>query len=198
MPVRVYIPGGANPGGPGRVLTASQRKPTMATSRPYRLTVKETLQKVLVAEDSVRTKLDLPAILPPEQTGEILARILKEHGFAEDGNTLVRESRGVRTEVDPGSGQVTVSARDSEEIDLSGEGDLPACTPCAERAKESLRQGLREKLAGEADARNRALQTEVSDRLEGALAELGCELERVSNQVTAQALRRKAASLGQI
>src|SRR5262249_26811792 len=168
----------------------------MASSRPYRITVRETLQKVLVAEDSVSTTMDLPPILPPQETGEILARILKEHGFAEEGNALVRERRGVRAEVDPGSGQVTVSARDSEEIDLSDEGDLPACTPCAERAKESLREGLREKLAGEANARNRALQTEVTDRLEGALVELGCELERVSNQVAGAALRRKAASLG--
>jgi len=170
----------------------------MANSRPYRITVKETLQKVLVAEDSVSTKMDLPPILPPEETGEILGRILREHGFADEGGSLVRERRGVRAEVDPGTGRVTVSARDSEEIDLSGEGDLPACTPCAERAKESLRQGLRDKLAGEADARNRDLQTQVSDRLEGALGELGCELERVGNQVTAQALRRKASSLGQI
>jgi hypothetical protein len=167
-------------------------------SRPYRITVKETLQKVLVAEDSVRTKMDLPPILGPEETGEILARVLKERGFEEDGNVLSREGGGVRVEVDPGSGEVTVSARDSEEIDLSDEGDLPACTPCAERAKESLRQGLREKLSGEANERNRALQTRTTDRLEGALGELGCELERVGNQVAATALRRKAASLGEI
>jgi hypothetical protein len=172
----------------------------VATSRPYRITVKETLNKMLVAEDSVRTRMDLPPVLPPEQNGQILARVLREHGFGDSGGggTLVRENRGVRAEVDPGTGEVTVSADDREAVDLSDEGDLPACTPCAERAKESLRQGLREKLERQAGERERDLQTRVTDRLERALAELGCELERVSNQVAATALRIKAASLGEI
>jgi hypothetical protein len=170
----------------------------MATSRPYRITVKETLQKVLVAEDSVQTKLDVLPILPPDQTGEILTKVLKERGFTDQGGTLIRERRGVQVEIDPGTGQVTVSTGSSEEVDLSAEGNLPDCTPCAERAKESLREGLQEKLASEANARNRDLQTQVTNRLEGTLVELGCELERVANQVTATALRRKAATLGEI
>jgi hypothetical protein len=177
---------------------ASEEESNMASSRPYRLTVKETLQKVLVAEDSVQTKLDLPPILPPRQTGEILARVLKERGFTGEGGVLVRERGGVKAEVDPGTGQVTVSARGGEAVDLSEEGDLPACSPCAERAREALREGLREKLAKEADARTRGLQEKVTERLEGALGELGCELERVANQVTSSALKRKAAALGQI
>jgi hypothetical protein len=170
----------------------------MASSRPYRIIVRETLQKILVAEDFVQTKMDLPPILPPEQTSEILTRALEERGFHSEGHTLVRERRGVKAEVDPGTGQVTVSARGSEEVDLSDEGELPGCSPCAERARESLRQGLREKLQGEADALERDLQTRTTDRLEGALAELGCELERVAHQVTATALKKKAASIGQI
>jgi hypothetical protein len=170
----------------------------MASSRPYRLTVKETLHKVLVAEDSVRTKLDLPPILPPEQTSELLARMLRERGFTGEGDVLVRTRGGVKAEVHSGTGEVTVSARGSEEIDLSDEGNLPACTPCADRAREALREGLREKLNNEADARKRDLQTQVTDRLEGALMELGCELERVANRVTSSALKRKAAALGEI
>jgi hypothetical protein len=170
----------------------------MSTSRPYRITVKETYQKILVAEDSVRTKLELLPILPPERTSAILAQALKDRGFTEEGVALVRERRGVRTEIDPGTGQVTVSARASEAIDLSREGDLPSCSPCAERARTALREGLREKLRSEAEARNRDLQTQLTDRLEGALGELGCELERVVAQVTAEALTEKAASLGEI
>jgi FtsH ternary system domain X5 len=177
---------------------ALEEEPHLASSRPYRLTVRETLQKVLVAEDSVQTKLDLPPILPPGQTSEILAKVLKERGFTEQGASLVRESGGVKTEIQPGTGEVKVSAQGSEEVDLSDEGDLPACSPCAERAKETLRVGLREKLTREADSRKRGLQTQVTDRLEGALGELGCELERVANQVTSSALKRKAALLGQI
>jgi hypothetical protein len=170
----------------------------MASSRPYHLTVRETLQKVLIAEDSVQTTLDLPPILPPEQTSAILDRVLKERGFAPEGGKLVREHGGVRAEIDTDTGQVRVSAKGSEEIDLSDEGDIPACSPCAERARVAVRAGLREKLSKEADNRQRDLQTEVTDRLEGAIGELACELERVANQVTSSALKRKAAALGEI
>jgi hypothetical protein len=169
----------------------------MSSSRPYRITVRETLREVLVA-DWVETRMELPPILPPAETGALLAGILRERGFTGDGDTLTRERKGVTTTVHPGTGQVTVSADVDELIDLSEEGDLPACTPCAERAKESLRAGLQEKLRTEADDRQRALQTEATNRLEGALAELGCELERIANQVTSTALKRKAASLGEI
>ncbi len=170
----------------------------MASSRPYRITVREVLQKVIVAEDHVTTRLDLPPILPPGETAEVLTRVLKERGFAPEGDRLVRERGGVRAEVGPDTGELTVSAEAREEVDLSDEGDLPACSPCAERAKVALREGLKAKLSGEADRRERGLQAEVTGRLEGALGELGCEMERVVNRVTAAALKRKAASLGAI
>jgi hypothetical protein len=170
----------------------------MATSRPYRITVRESLHKVLVVEDSVRTRLDFPPILPNEQMSAILTGVLQGRGFSPQGDQLIRDHGGVRAAIQPLTGEVTVSTHGSEEIDLSDEGDLPSCTPCAERAKESLREGLREKLKHAADERERSLQEKVTDRLEASLVELSCELERVSNQVASKALVQKAATLGEI
>ena len=42
------------------------------------------------------------------------------------------------------------------------------------------------------------LQGKVTDRLEGELGDLRQELDQAVNRVTAEALKRKAASLGQV
>ncbi len=172
----------------------------MANSRPYRLGVKATLDKVIVAKDSVQTKIDLPPILPSNERAEILTKVLREKGFkGENGRgVLTRERGGVSIQIDPNDGNVTVSTEGDEDIHLEEEGNLPACPPCAERAKESLREGLQEKLNREADLKERDLQRKVTDRLEGALAEIACELEKTANQVTGTMLKRKASQLGVI
>src|SRR5262249_3052043 len=42
------------------------------------------------------------------------------------------------------------------------------------------------------------LQRQVTQRLEGAITRLGCEIEGVVHKVTSEALKRKAAQLGEI
>ncbi len=172
----------------------------MANSRPYRLGVRVTLDKVIVAKDSVQTKIDLPPILPSSERTEILTKVLREKEFkGENGSgILTRERGGVNIDIDPTDGNVTVSTEGDEDIHLEDEGNLPACPPCAERAKESLREGLQEKLNKEADQKERDLQRKVTDRLEGALAEIACELEKTANQVTGTMLKRRAAQMGVI
>lgn len=173
----------------------------MASSRPYRITVRETLQKTVGASDRVGTRLELPPILPPAAMSGHLARVLGERGFAPDHGSpgsLSRSRDGVTARIDPATGEVDVSASGSVDLDLSDEGDLPGCSPCAERSRASIAAGLRRRLETQAGEAQRVLQNEVTDRLEGAIGELGCELERVANQVTASALKEKARSLGEI
>lgn len=171
----------------------------MAASRPYRLTVKESLSGTIVGDDHVRTKLDLPPVLPPEQTRAILDRTLRQRGFGGDGDTLKRELGGVLAEVDTTTGGVKVSSLAEVDVELEAEGgNLPGCHPCAERARESIRAGLRLRLGAQMVDRQDELQREVTARLEKALPALACELERVANQVTSSALKQKAAQLGEI
>lgn len=168
-------------------------------SRPYRVTVRESLQRTVVAEDSVKTRLEVLPLLGEAETQEILKRTLKERGFEEDGDKMSREKGKIRTEIDPATGDVEVSSKDSRDIDESAEGDLPnSGCGCAVRAKEALRQNLRDNLKNIANQKERDLQVEVTNRLEGALQGIACELERIANQVTGTSLRRRAQQLGQI
>jgi hypothetical protein len=157
----------------------------VATSRPYKVTTKEVVGKTVVAEDHVNIQLDIPPILPREQTGEILAGALKERKFVEgEDGKLVRERDGVTVEVDPDGGSLTVSCEAEKQLPPPSNP-----SPCGCRAAARLKE--------EQSAHN-DLQRKVTQRLEGAITRLGCEMEGVVHKVTAEALKRKARQLGEI
>ena len=156
----------------------------MASSRPYKIKTKEVVGKTVVAEDHVKVQLDIPPLLPKEQTAAILADALKERKFKQKkGGHLVRERGGVTITVDPEGGTMTVSAE--------AETTLPPGdpSPCSCRALARLH----EEKHVQTD-----LQRQVTRRLEGAVARLGCEVEGVIHRVTVEALKRKASQLGEI
>ena len=65
-------------------------------------------------------------------------------------------------------------------------------------AEKDLRAGLRQDLEQRADPEEGKLQSAITDRLEAQLVDLRKELDQVVNRVTAEALKLKAAQIGQI
>jgi hypothetical protein len=167
----------------------------MANSRPWKVTAQAPIKKVVLAEDHVQTRVDVPPILPPEETAEILAGELKSRHFKDSGgDSLVRERGGVRVQVQPRTGEVTISVEASEEVELPP--DNPS--PCTCRMREVLREGLSQSQKNSLGKAQDKLQQAVTSRLEGSLARLGCELESIAQRVTVEAVKRKAAQLGQV
>jgi hypothetical protein len=171
-------------------------------SRAYRIRIQEQLRKVIRASDHVAACLELLAILPAEQMGELLASELKRRGFEPAGNRLTRRTQGICVEVEPGSGQVTVRAEAEEKVALEADGDAWLDEDWSQEAKEAAtrqaRQALQHELGGLADDKAAQLQREITDRLTGHLTDLKKELDQAVNRVTAEALKRRAAQLGQI
>jgi hypothetical protein len=169
-------------------------------SRAYRVRVRETLRRVIRAEDHVGTMLELLEILPPEAMADLLRRELIGRGFVAEGESLVRRGDGVTVAVDPASGSVTVRAEASEDVELeaSGEGvayeELRRKRELEEQLREEARVDLERKAGQKADELRRG----ATDRLEAELLGLRAELDGVVNRVTAEALKRKAAQIGQI
>jgi hypothetical protein len=170
-------------------------------SRAYRINVRETLNRVIRAEDHVSTQLELLEILPPEVMAQLLRAELEKRGFELKGEELVREQDGVRVTVDPATGTVTVHAESAEEVELKGErigwaGDHDGRD--SKRVREATKQELRKELEGKAGVHREKLQSQVTDRLEAQLGDIRKELHQAVNRVTAEALKQKAAQLGQI
>jgi hypothetical protein len=171
-------------------------------SRAYRIRVRESLKRVLRAHDRVSTQLELLEILPPEQMAALLEQELLNRGFQKQGDVLVRQQKGgVTVSVDPTSGTVTVQAEALERVELEAEREGRAyddAGPHARGVKKQLKEELQKSLARKAEEQTARLQSELTDKLEAQLGDLRQELDQAVNRVTADALKQKAAQLGQI
>lgn len=171
-------------------------------SRSYRISVRECVNKVIRAEDRVSTNLEILEVLPPEQMAGLLSNELERRGFRREGDgTLVRKAKGVTVTVDPAKGTVTVLAEAAEDVKLEGtreDRSYVETGPHAERVRETLREGLQRDLQKKAAEKESGLQAKVTDKLEAQLGALRQELDQAVNRVTAEALKRKAAQLGEI
>jgi hypothetical protein len=170
-------------------------------SRAYRIRVRETLNRDIVASDQISTCLELLDILPQDQMADLLARELQRRGFESRDGKLYREQDGVRVIVDPHSGQVTIEAEQTEHLQLQAEGEGRAWDdvgPSSDNIRKQLSKNLRKDLERLSEEETNRLQQQASEKLEASLDQLRRELDEVVNRVTAEALKQKAASLGQI
>jgi hypothetical protein len=170
-------------------------------SRAYRISVRESLRRVLRAHDRVSTQLELLEILSPEEMAELLSLELEKGGFERKDGELVREQDGVKVSVDPKSGTVTVSAESSQDVELQSAREGTAwddAGPSAKSVREGLTKQLQQELEKQADKKTSELQSQVTDRLEKQLGDLRQELDQAVNRVTAEALKEKARRMGQI
>jgi hypothetical protein len=170
-------------------------------SRSFRVSVKESVSKVVKAEDSVSTQLEVLGVLPPEDMAGLLEQELAQHGFDKVGEKMVRTEKGITVSVDAKTCTVTVSVEASEQAAAEGEKEGRAYDdvgPSAGAVREQLRKELQKDLEKKIQEKQAALQGKVTDKLEAALSDLRDELDQAVNHVTAEALKVKAAQLGQI
>lgn len=170
-------------------------------SRSYRIAIKESENRVIRAEDRISTDLELLEVLPADQMAAMLEAELERRGFKKEGDILVRRDNGVMVSVDPQTGTVTVSAEASEKVDIEVQKEGHAWDdvgPNSKQVKENLKKEARKDIDRKAQEKTASLQTQVTDRLEGQLNDIRDELDKVVNRVTAEALKQKAAQMGQI
>lgn len=168
-------------------------------SRAYRISVRESVTNVVCAEDHVSCELELLGILPADQMADLLAAELAQKGFERDGDKARRQAKGVTVTVDLKSGTVTVRAQKSEEVEIQGEKTGYVYHPGeSKRREEELRKTLQKELTTQTHTKKTELQKEVTDALEAQLGDLRGELDGAVNRATAQALKQRAAQLGQI
>lgn len=168
-------------------------------SRAYRIRLSESLRRHIAVDDGICSSLELLDVLPREQMAELLARELAGAGFEEREGQWVRvDDEGVEVRVDPQQGTVTVSAASREQVEVSKTREVRAYAENDVVTRERARADIQAELESEVGEREKALQAKVTEKLEGKLGDLRQELDRISNRVTGEALKRKAASLGEV
>lgn len=171
-------------------------------SRAYRITVSESVRRDIVADDEVRSRLELLSILPPEETAGLLRTELLARGFEEcEDGSLRRTKDSTTVTVDPCNGEVIVKIEAKVVAVVEGKREAvgmedvgPGIGATEAKAREQLRHDLDRKL----DRDREKLQQETTRELERQLAELQPELGRIVNKVTRDALKIQAARLGSV
>ena len=150
-------------------------------------------------EDGVCTSLELLPILPKEQTAELLAAELEKRGFEREGAVARRtEPDGVHIEIDVSTGAVSVKAEASSAIAIEKERTERIYEETLEAGTQAARKRVADEAEVEALAAEQRAQREVSEKLAVRLRDLRRELDAVTNRVTAEALKAKARTLGEI
>lgn len=170
-------------------------------SRAYRIKVSESLNRVIRASDHVSTQLELLEILPQDAMAGLLEKELETLGFEREGELLVRQQNGVIVEVDPKTGTLTARIEADQQVQLEREGEANVYdfgSETSQQIQQAKRDQLQNEMEKEADAEQKKLQQEITDRLEAELIDLRGELDQAVNRVTAEALKQKAAQIGQI
>jgi hypothetical protein len=170
-------------------------------SRAYRIRVKESISQDLSASDEVCADLEVLEVLPGDQMAELLARELKARGYEEKDGKMVRTQDGVTVTVDPKSGEVSVRAEKGEKVELETEKEgwgYDDVGPRAQQVRKQLSEQAKAELERRAERQQERLQGEATERLEGAMADVRKELNDAVNAATREALKQKAAQLGQI
>ena len=170
-------------------------------SRAYRIRVRESVQQDLAASDEVCSDLEILEILPGDQMAELLVGELKVRGFEEADGKLVRSREGVTVTVDPKTGTVGVKAEAGEHVKLETEKEgwgYDDVGPKTAQIRQQLSEQAKAELERRAQRQQDRLQGEATEKLEGGLAAVRKDLNDAVNFVTREALKRKAATLGQI
>lgn len=167
-------------------------------SRAYQIRIKESVKDHIRVEDGVCSSLELLEILPRETMGEILAKALEERGFERDGEVMRRVDDEIEVAVDLKEGTVTARLSAEKDVDVTVERSRVVAEEIAKREEERLREHVKKGLEREVESERERLTDEVASKLEKHLKDLRLELDKVTNRVTADALKAKAAQLGEI
>ena len=170
-------------------------------SRAYRISVSDSITKVVCAEDHISSELEILEILPLDQMADLLAEELVKRGFERDGDEVNRVDGDISVTVNVKTGVVTVRAATSEEVEIVGNKDgymYDDYGPDKATAEQQLREKLKKELEKGADKEREKLQKQLTDSLEKELVEIRKELDQAVNRATAEALKQKASQMGQI
>jgi len=179
-------------------------------SYPYRVVVTKAVEEHVDANDRVVTKVALTPILPKEAMKETLVEVLKKKGWKErkDGKLEKKGPEGEEQVFDPDELTITTEVKEKETIrkektvEVMGDAwhkeDIEAEK---DRLRAKASADLEKRLAVTDDERStkkQELEKKIADKIQKGEGARKKEVNEALLEVYAEALKKKAASLGSV
>jgi hypothetical protein len=174
----------------------------------YTISLSETVTRTVRVSDGIDTRLEIPPILGPEATAGLLADELAARGFSRDGEQMhIQLNDTTRVSIDLSDATVTIRAErhSAESITASvnasvarNEKDQALPGQRIKQLKDKHRKPLKQELDRADKQRHETRTRELADELEQQLPAIEALLDALSQAVASQALKIRAAELGEI
>jgi hypothetical protein len=168
-------------------------------SMAYRIRAASSEERTIHVEDGVCSSLEILDVLPRDNMKELLAAELEKRGFTRKGDKLKRQEKdGIEIEVDVKEGTITARIGQGEKVGVKVERSGVARNANDAEAQARLDDSVKREVERQFQEKQEKMRGEATKKLEGRLKDLKKELDQVVNRVTAEALKQKARSMGEI
>lgn len=172
-------------------------------SRPYVISLSETVTREIVADDGVECTLSILNVLPAEQMQPILEQELTRRGFQQEAGSWTRTSEtGIRVEVNAASRKVSITKKAQKTLTVTGSGSVHGDTDDRSDVREKHLQEAAQRAQENANKQLEALREKeraaITAELRAGIEPLTKELDQIALRVTQEALTTKARTLGDV
>jgi len=171
-------------------------------SQCYQIDLKQSVVRVVRAEDSISYPLELTEILPPEEMGEMLRQVLTAAGWetANEDRFETTGPGGERLTIDLETMELTATLEVEKELvaeaGATGQGESNQVARQVARAQlDAKAAALGQQLE---ESGQRDVEKETTTRLDESEDARQRQLNELLQQVYTEALKRKAGQLGEI
>jgi hypothetical protein len=168
-------------------------------SRVYRIRISETVTRTVHVKDGIERPIDLLGILPSDEMNELLRQQLETDGFnRQDNGSMVKDQNGVIIEIDPGERKIQASVAQSQKLSATVKQSQQSWGESRKEAKEMALSTAKAEANDQIQLEEKRLQEQVTEQLTDALGEIQRQIDQAINRATGEALKRRAAQLGEI
>lgn len=166
--------------------------------------MKEYLSETVTINQKWKQKVHLLKILPDQEMGNLLRLELLGQGWEEEKGHLQQSNGDWNLQFDPITRMLSISYDREEIIEASfdDEVDIYEHTDNREKARreahDQIRSSLDQRLSGDKKKKEEELEREFEKVRESLLEKLETEMESAVENTHKHALRKKAASLGEV
>lgn len=168
-------------------------------SRAYKVEINESVSRVKRVGDGFTTSLQILDVLPREAMSPLLKAELESRGFEDvEGKMVQQLDEDVLVTIDVRTYEIGLACSEELNVALEKTKDVWCDDDFGGRDSKRHEEQLRRELEGELDGQERAMQEAMTGKLSAALGGIQKEMDEVGNRVSAEALKQKAATMGEI